>query len=267
MGVQLIKGIDVGEIPPTPAHPVFDSADVTPFAYRQILKYGQLYGFPISYIQEQQGLLVQNLLPVHKTESQQISTSSRVELELHTETAFHPFKPTSLLLLCVRGDDNAVTTYAELGDFFGLLSEEAIEVLQQPLFRTSLDDSFRTEGQPDFEMTTSVLRKDEYREKNGAPLDQVWQMTYDANLMRGITTEAQDALDELANDIQSCIKEITLETGDLLVINNLNTVHGRRPFQARYDGTDRWVQRLLVINPLPPSSHRDGWIITTKFGQ
>jgi alpha-ketoglutarate-dependent taurine dioxygenase len=56
-----------------------------------------------------------------------------------------------------------------------------------------------------------------------------------------------------------------LETGDLLVIDNNKTIHGRKPFQARYDGTDRWVQRILVRKELPPSDQINGHIITTEF--
>ena len=73
------------------------------------------------------------------------------------------------------------------------------------------------------------------------------------------------ALEELELAIQKCIKEIVLKTGDLLVIDNRKTIHGRKPFQARYDGTDRWVQRVLVRKELPPIDQRDGRIITTTF--
>ena len=39
----------------------------------------------------------------------QTSTSSSVELEFHTETAFHRHKPRYLLLLCLKGDPEART--------------------------------------------------------------------------------------------------------------------------------------------------------------
>ena len=65
--------------------------------------------------------------------------------------------------------------------------------------------------------------------------------------------------------IEKCTKEIVLKTGDLLVINNSTVIHGRKPFDARYDGTDRWVQRMLVVRTYPPTDHISGHIITTKF--
>ena len=51
----------------------------------------------------------------------------------------------------------------------------------------------------------------------------------------------------------------------ILTIDNKTTVHGRTPFQPRYDGTDRWLQRVLTIKTRPPQSHLNGNIITTEF--
>lgn len=257
MGVIICKGFDVGEVPPTPAQPIFDALQVVPKAYSNLIDCGREFGTPISYIQEQDGNLVQNILPVHKTEYKQISTSSKVELELHTETAFHPYKPSHLFLFCLRGDDSAVTTYANSEDFLSELSEETLETLQQPLFKTRIDESFRTDGSPDLEILMPILRK----------MDTGFDVTYDRNFMTGITPDAEVALRNISWAISSCLREIVLETGDLLIINNGRTVHGRKPFQARYDGTDRWVLRLLTIKNIPVASHRKGHVITTQFGK
>ena len=55
-------------------------------------------------------------------EFDQISSSSKVELEMHTETAFHPYMPNYVLLLCMRGDITAETTYSLLEDILENLS-------------------------------------------------------------------------------------------------------------------------------------------------
>jgi alpha-ketoglutarate-dependent taurine dioxygenase len=61
---------------------------------------------------------------------------------------------------------------------------------------------------------------------------------------------------------------VVLEPGDLLVIDNDIVVHGRSPFVARFDGTDRWLQRAFVVEDLAPSNgERDGRVITTAFGE
>ena len=53
--------------------------------------------------------------------------------------------------------------------------------------------------------------------------------------------------------------------GDLAILDNRVTVHGRTPFRPRYDGADRWVQRTFVIADLRRSGDhraRDGYVIT-----
>lgn len=69
---------------------------------------------------------------------------------------------------------------------------------------------------------------------------------------RGIDTEAQVALDALkaaaASEDVTC--GIRLEAGDLLILDNRRCAHGRTPFVAIYDGTDRWMQRVYVRRSL-----------------
>jgi L-asparagine oxygenase len=131
-----------------------------------------------------------------------------------------------------------------------------VETLKKPWYRTAIDDSFRTHGEPQQEFIIPILYND------GKNLS----IVYDSFFMQGINEYAELALSELNAAIQKCTKEIILRSGDLLVINNSNTIHGRRPFQPRYDGTDRWVQRMLVRKELPPENHIEGNVITTKFG-
>ena len=264
MGITIYRNQRIGKIPPTPAIPVVDES-VTPDSIKALVEYGSILGHPVSYIQEQDGRLIHNLLPVHKTEFQQISTSSKVELEMHTESSFHPYRPSYVLLLCLRGDDAAATTYADDFDIVPKLSNEAISILQKKWFTTQIDQSFRSDGQPDVHIHTPIL------EKTNTDW-MVWKITYDSWFMKAVgdgsdesRSQAERALQEMRDAVNSSTKEVVLKTGDLLVINNDCTVHGRKPFQPRYDGTDRWVQRMLAIREMPPSEHIDGHMITTKF--
>jgi alpha-ketoglutarate-dependent taurine dioxygenase len=92
-------------------------------------------------------------------------------------------------------------------------------------------------------------------------------MVFDADLMVGIDEDANEALRVLGEATQACHASVALESGDLLIVDNNVAVHGRSPFVARFDGSDRWLQRTFVVSDLSPSAaDRRGRIITTHFG-
>jgi hypothetical protein len=54
-------------------------------------------------------------------------------------------------------------------------------------------------------------------------------------------------LDEVAPGIDASLRDVVAGPVDLLITGNEWAVHGRRPFTARYDGTDRWLRRVNVL--------------------
>lgn len=218
------------------------------------MRYGSVYGFA----QEQNGETVQNLFPVKTDEGRQISTSSQTVLEMHTETAFHPWRPEVVLLLCMRDDPNAGTNIATLPNIIENLDEEIIRILHLPEFTTRIDESFQSDSQPDKELLTPIL------------FDNASSMTYDRALMKSLTDAGRKALNAFSEAIDKVKETVFLKTGEILVLNNRTAVHGRTPFKARYDGTDRWLKRAMVSTKLPDWDEmeiREGrWkVVTTRF--
>lgn len=221
---------------------------------RVLLAVARCLGHPVGFAPEHGGDLVQDLVPTPAGAHRQTSTSSAVELEFHTETAFHPHKPRYLLLLCMRGDPAAVTYLCGIDDLLPHLSLGARAVLAQPRFRTGADESFGGTGRRGRRL--AVLSGDPERPT----------LTYDADLMEGTDPEAQAALDELGARAQALRLGLVLGAGDLLVVDNHRCIHGRGPFPARYDGTDRWLKRTFVVSDLAASAgERAGGVITTRF--
>jgi hypothetical protein len=252
--VSIHKNFFTGSVPPTPSSHEGENG-LFPQCDTKFLEFARTIGRPIGYKQEQRGSLVQNIFPIKTTESIQISTSSKVELGLHTETAFHPYRPEIVALLCVRGDPTAITTVSDVTVIMSMLDSYIIEELTKPNFLTSLDPSFMMEGQEDALLPINVLNKSTHG----------WNLTYDETLVVGTTKDANHALFHLKNAIRESVVEYVLDTGDLMLINNNCAVHGRKPFVARYDGTDRWLKRVLIRYSDTPSSHIDGDVITTSF--
>lgn len=224
-----------------------------------LLRFARSWGRPYGFEQEQSGAIIQNLFPIKTNENEQISSSSKATLEMHTETAFHPWRPQFIVLLCLRGDDRAGTTYAVLDEIVQYLDAPVIETLHKPLFTTTLDKSFQNPNQPDAVITTPILFN------NGT------SMTYDRVLMRPTTGEAEVALQKLSQAIEMVKKVFTLSAGEVAIIENWKVVHGRTPFVPKYDGTDRWLKRVMVRSSIPPNRDievvgDDGtYIVTTRF--
>jgi len=252
--ITVVHSIDVGEVPPTPT----DISYQLPASHKSIraLKYIiNSYGHLIGYSQEQNGNLIHNIVPLPQQALNQISSSSETVLALHTELAFHPYKPDYVFLMCLREDLSALTTYAVLSEILTNLSEETKSVLHQQWFTTTIDLSFILSGAIDKTIPTTIL----------TTTDEGTTFTYDEALIKPTNELADAALKELKNAINKSIRYVALETGDLLILNNKTVVHGRNPFKPKYDGTDRWLQRALVIKERPPSMFMQDSVCTYTF--
>jgi len=71
-------------------------------------------------------------------------------------------------------------------------------------------------------------------------------MTYDSDLITPLNEKSSSALSELDMALRSTMKEILLEPGDLIIIDNRRTSHSRTKFKAYFDGYDRWLQRAFI---------------------
>jgi L-asparagine oxygenase len=249
----LLQGLPIGEIgatPPTPLAPAVKDR----ISELVLLAAGRALGEPVGYLPEHGGDLVQNVVPVQGAAERQISTSSKTALLFHTEAAFHPHRPRFLLLLCLRGDLAAATTLATLDDICDRLTRHELSVLSEPRFRTRVDESYLGRRSRRFGPPVAVI------ETGSRP-----GLCFDADLMRGTDLEATAVLTRLGEVAVAAQQAVYLTAGDLLVVDNRGAVHGRTPFTARFDGTDRWVQRAFVVADLSSIDERDGRVVTTRF--
>lgn len=255
-GALLLRGLPIGQLPPTPPTPTTPAAKDS-ISELSLLTVARRLGQPVGYEPEHGGDLVQNIVPTRAALDRQVSTSSNVHLMFHTEAAFHPHRPKYLLLMCLRGDPAAHTTLSSITEVMPHLSNEVVEVLFRPRFRTAVDESYLHGRSNVLSAPMAVLSGDRERPS----------MVFDADLMVGLDAEADGALRELGDATAACHTSVALEAGDLLIVDNSVAVHGRSPFTPRFDGTDRWVQRTFVVSDLAASAtDRRDRVITTQFG-
>jgi alpha-ketoglutarate-dependent taurine dioxygenase len=60
-------------------------------------------------------------------------------------------------------------------------------------------------------------------------------------------------MDYLIRAIDESLTGVALRPGECLFIDNYRAVHGRSSFQARFDGTDRWLKRINIARDLRKS--------------
>lgn len=256
-GALLLRNVPLGEVPATPPTPTTatEKDGTSEFA---LLTIASAVGHPVGYLPEHGGDVVQNIVPVKAVADRQVSTSSASDLMFHTEAAFHPHRPRYLLLACLRGEASAFTTLSSIREVLPLLEPRTVDVLFERRFRTAVDESYlhgrrNRLGDPVAVLTGTVSEP---------------TMVFDEDLMVGTDDEADAALRELGRVVREHHTGVSLEAGDVLVVDNTVAVHGRTPFRARYDGTDRWLQRAMTVADLAASAaDRRGRVITTVFGE
>lgn len=260
-GAMLIRGLEIGKIPRTPAdsRAPADREDYVPEF--TLAAFGEAVGDTISYLQEKDGELFHSIAPTKHNERNLSSESSIDTLTHHTETAFHPFMPDYVLLFCLRSDHDRIaqTFTSSVRHILPLLSLRTRAILFEDRFRTGIDYSFGSaSGTPANGPVSPVLF--------GQPYDPF--MKFDLELMRGVDGEAQSALDELAELSQRTTQSTRLGPGDLMIIDNRRATHGRTRFKPRYDGRDRWLMRTYVVRDMFASEEerlRHQRILDTEF--
>ncbi|GAA1310389.1 TauD/TfdA family dioxygenase [Saccharothrix xinjiangensis] len=254
-GVLVIHGlpIDDAALPATPSAP--DSVQREPTVAAAVLAMVACgLGDPIAYLAEKSGALVQDVVPVPGRENFSGNAGSAL-LTFHNENAFHPHEPDHVLLLCLRADHDrtAGLRTACLREALPLLPDATREVLSAPEFVLRPPPSFGTDN------TTRAPQP----VLSGAVDDLDIRIAQIA--ITPTTPRAEAALAELAHAFDTAARTTRLAPGDMAVIDNRVTVHGRTPFRPRYDGADRWVQRTFAVTDLRRSrDHRpdDGYVLT-----
>lgn len=236
--VLLLRGFipESVNLPPTVERPyaVFEGEAQT--AAVLLIGVMSLFGEPFNYTSLYKGRLVQSMVPVPSMELTQTSQSSTGMLDWHVEDGYRADRCDFVGLLCLRGDPSGASQYAQAKDLE--LSPEVRATLQQKRFHLKPD--------PAHTLPEDMERR-QVRVLTGS--DEAPEIVYDTHHI-GPTddadTEAAAALQELHASLDKAHISHVMSRGDLLVFDNKRVVHGRTPFAARFDGTDRWLMRVMV---------------------
>ncbi len=218
-------------------------------------------GEPFGWSGQQDGRLVNNIVPTPGHEDEQSGASSKTLLTPHTEDAFHPDRANLLMLACLRNPDLVGTTVS---------SVRQVELTE---------DEYRLLSTPTLPILPDVSYGDGHERFTPPPLPTIWDaaeshsgttsptLRYDPAYtpLDDADAEFRSAYARLTEELERVCHTAALAPGELLLVDNDVAVHGRVPFTARYDGTDRWLKRVNIR--LPERRRRTAEADENGYGQ
>lgn len=241
-GVLVVSGLEVGHVPATPPDNTRGIGRALLLTREQAI-IGALLGDHLAYEAEGHGHLFQDMVPNAELADTQQSQGSRAELEAHTEQCFSPLRPHYLSLACHRGHPDAATYFMTVNELAKRFTADELAQLSSPRWITFVDESF-------LEHVTGPARRGPMGilgQSGGQP-----QLLVDQDLMNGIDDKAHALLQKVIRCYVEHRERHTLQSGDLLFLNNRKVIHGRSPFPASFDGRDRFVSRGFIVEDILP---------------
>lgn len=241
-------------LPPTPLGSSWSRTTAGHFSELLMIAFTTELGYPISYADQRDGALFHDIYPTRANAAKVSSQSHRVGLGFHSEMFFHPTPPAFLLLHCLRPDPAgvALTSVADLATIERSLSSGDRTALRQPAYALDLarlHGSYTYKGRP--------ITKDDPRPC--LPVissDDPATFRFEPALTTPTTQVCGDALLNAEHAAEATAVHGALRTGSLLIIDNRRAAHSRSSFPARFDGSDRWLRRMMVA--ASPADLADG---------
>lgn len=239
-GVVVFKNLPTdNELPKTPedGKPSVEKksfvSETILFLFMSIL--GEVFG----YEDEKNGQLVHDISPIKGQEKNIENSGSDVFFSYHVEDAIHPYKPDYLALYCLKSDHEkvAITETSSISEAIKKLSDSTLNTLRKPMYELHPPASFNSSH---LSRKVSVI---------GGSQKQPELLIHET-LMQGIENEAEKALNELKETLPKVSNGVQLNPGELIILDNNKAAHARSAFKPRYDGEDRWLQRMFSINDL-----------------
>lgn len=252
-----IKGLDVDakKLGPTPSHWCYERRE-----YGELIKFihffvASLIGHPYGWKSHQKGTLVSEILPIQGFENYQQGFGSSKELSFHTEDSFHEARASFFTLMCLRNNEKIPTTFYP-ADLKTLPDRVKVELFK-PQFEIVPDDSHTCltclDGGENHHSSECFLRINKtYKISilSGSWSDPCVHLDPETIRTSTLGDRARGAYDYLCKKIQTCRTEVVMKPGVLCAVDNSRIAHGRGGFQAKYDGSDRWLQRVLLLNDI-----------------
>ena len=263
-GYLVVKGfsIDDEQIGATPSH--WDAPWERPKTLREEIYHclissclGDIFG----WLTQENGRFIRHIVPIEKDKNEQLGGSSNVTLLWHIEEAFHPHRADMMTIMCYRNEEQATTNICSLNDLD--IPEHYRKVLSEPRYIIEPDKSHTMENNNSSQWSLDEGHFNKIRSfiENPTPVAVLGgkpgyeHLLIDEAFMEAVEgdTEAKEALEWLFNHMNERKTPVITNPGDVLVIDNRITVHGRAPYKPNYGPKARWLRRINITTDLVKS--------------
>ncbi len=198
------------------------------------LALASVLGTPISDPDVRGGAVVQDIYPTNKNRLEADSSyGSEAVFTFHNDQSYLPEGrvPDYVTLACVRNLEGAATRVADVNSIVERLADEDIAELskEQYVFKHTYHKG--TEAERDGNKQSAVLLANGQIRLGVA--------------MESLTEPADKALDRLRRAVGEVAVDYVLSPGEVLVLPNKRTVHGRESFTMQGSAAERrWLTRI-----------------------
>lgn len=206
-----------------------------------LLGLSALLGDCFAFLAERGGALVQDIRPSPGNLESRSSSGSAVELDLHTEAAFHERRPDLILLGCLTQPAEPVPTLvAPASTAVAGLDAADREHLRRPVFRFRTPELFSSASR--VSSPGAVL--------SGPDVEPRLRVNCNPGHTATADRDASGALDRLRTALRAGAVALPLAPGDVLILDNHAAAHGRPAFTPEFSDRGRWLKRVYVARNL-----------------
>jgi hypothetical protein len=209
---------------------------------------GLMNTFPVLYKDETKDI-IRAVAPRANSQFEHSSQSPYTDLDWHVDAAYRPMMasehlspmPDYLVFGVVhKGHEDLPLVYATLDDILSELEEEDLQVGLSPEFSVSSPDSFSNKM---VSQNVPLLHQDSAGQ---------FSSRIALRGSQGLTDRASYFLKKISEILgqKSIEKVVHVEPGDIVILNNKNTVHKRNSFTPQWDGKDRYFIRMYSVNDI-----------------
>lgn len=258
-GFYVISGFQINDaqIGPTPSH--WDAPwGNHSYSREEIFQclISAYIGSTFGWRTQENGRFLRHIVPIEQDKDEQLGGSSSTPLLWHTEEAFHPGRADYMTLMCYRNTEQAETLLTNVRAL--KLSEKTRRILSEERFMIEPDKSHLPENNVSEQWKMRAEQFNKIYDLLSKPrkcavlhgTEEYPMMVVDQAFMSPCEGDAiaAAALDEFHAALDEAVTRLVMQSGDLVIIDNLATAHGRSVYKPNYGPKARWMRRVNIRN-------------------